>query len=98
MTDYMGQVKTLLAMYVPPDPQRMQQAAQAEKVSLNTTVGSGTAQIVFKDYALPGDQMTISLRPSLVAKISHHLTTLFCAFGRIHRVVYASRRTTQQHC
>jgi len=60
MKDYMGQVKTLLAMYVPPDPQRIQQAVQAGKVSLNPGAGSGVAQIVFKDYALPGDQMTIA--------------------------------------
>jgi hypothetical protein len=60
MKDYMGQVKTLLAMYVPPDPQRMQQAFQAGKVSLNATAGSGLAALVFKDYAQPGDQMTIS--------------------------------------
>ena len=60
MKDYMGQVKTLLAMYVPPDPQRMQQAFQAGKVSLNATAGTGLAALVFKDYAQPGDQMTIS--------------------------------------
>jgi hypothetical protein len=59
MQDYMGQVKTLLGMYVPPDPQRIQQAVQAGKVSLSPA-GGGIAQIVFKDYALPGDQMTIS--------------------------------------
>jgi hypothetical protein len=56
MKDYMGQVKTLLALYVPPKPQQMQQAFQAGKASLTP----GTAQIVFKDYALPGDQMTLS--------------------------------------
>jgi hypothetical protein len=60
MKDYMGQVKTLLAMYVPPDPQKMQQAFQDHKVTLNPDAGSGLAQIVFKDYAQPGDQMTIS--------------------------------------
>jgi hypothetical protein len=60
MKDYMGQVKTLLNLYLPPDPQRIQQAAQAGKVSLNATAGAGVAEIVFKDYALPGDQMTIS--------------------------------------
>jgi hypothetical protein len=38
----------------------MQQAFQAGKVSLNATAGSGLAAIVFKDYAQPGDQMTIS--------------------------------------
>ena len=64
MKDYMGQVKTLLAMYVPPDPQRMQQAFQAGKVSLNATAGSGLAAVVFKDYAQPGDQMTISFNTS----------------------------------
>jgi hypothetical protein len=59
MKDYMGQVKTLLAMYVPPDGQKMQQAFQAGKASL-TGGGSGVASIVFKDYAQPGDQMTLS--------------------------------------
>ena len=58
MKDYMGQVKSLLSMYVPPDPQRMQQAFQAGKAS------AGSGQIVFKDYALPGDQMTISFNPA----------------------------------
>jgi hypothetical protein len=60
MKDYMGQVKTLLAMYLPPDPQRMQQAFQAGKVSLNPNAGAGIANIVFKDYAQPGDQMTFT--------------------------------------
>jgi hypothetical protein len=60
MQDYMGQVKTLLALYVPPNPQRMQQAFGAGKVSINPSPGSGTTNIVFKDYAQPGDQMTVS--------------------------------------
>ena len=58
--DYMGQVKTLLTMYVPPDPQRMQAAFQAGKVSLQPDPDAGVTKIVFKDYALPGDQMTLS--------------------------------------
>jgi len=60
MKDYMGQVKVLLGKYVPPDPQIMQQAFQSGKVSLNPNASSGVAQIVFKDYGLAGDQMTIS--------------------------------------
>ena len=60
MKDYMGQVKVLLAKYVPPDPQSMQQAFGSGKASLNPNASSGVAQIVFKDYALAGDQMTIS--------------------------------------
>jgi hypothetical protein len=58
MQDYMGDVKGLLGMYVPPDPQKMEQAKQAGKFSLNP-VGS-TVNLIFKDYALPGDQMTLT--------------------------------------
>jgi hypothetical protein len=56
--DYGEQIKTLLALYVPPNPQNMQQAFQSGKASLSK--GAGTADLVFKDYALPGDQMTLS--------------------------------------
>jgi hypothetical protein len=58
MQQYMGQVKTLLSMYVPPDPQKMAQAYQAGKVSLNPA--GGAVNLVFRDYAQPGDQMTLS--------------------------------------
>lgn len=57
MQQYMGQVKSLLGMYVPPDPQKMGQAYQAGKVSLNPA--GGGVNLVFKDYAQPGDQMTL---------------------------------------
>jgi hypothetical protein len=60
MKDYMGQVKTLLASYVPPNPQKMDQAFQAGKASLSPSPDSGTTSLVFKDYALPGDQMTLT--------------------------------------
>ena len=58
MKDYMGDVKTLLSLYVPPDPQKMQQAYQEGKVSLNPA--GGVVDLIFKDYALPGDQMTLT--------------------------------------
>jgi hypothetical protein len=58
MQDYMGDVKNLLALYVPPDPQKMQQAFAAGKASLNP--GGGMVNLIFKDYALPGDQMTLT--------------------------------------
>jgi len=58
MQDYMGDVKNLLALYVPPDPQKMQQAYQAGKVSLNPA--GGMVNLVFRDYAQPGDQMTLT--------------------------------------
>lgn len=58
MQEYMGEVKGLLGMYVPPDPQKMAQAYQAGKVSLNSA--GGGVNFVFTDYALPGDQMALS--------------------------------------
>jgi hypothetical protein len=58
MKDYMQDVKGVLAMYVPPDPQKMQAAFQAGKVSLNPE--GGAVNLVFADYAQPGDKMTIT--------------------------------------
>ena len=58
MKDYMGDVKALLAQYVPPDPQKMAQAYQAGKASLNPV--GGMVNLIFKDYAQPGDQMTLT--------------------------------------
>jgi hypothetical protein len=60
MKDYMGRVKKVIAMYVPPDAQRMQQAFQAGKVSLKPAGETSLAEIVFKNYAQPGDEMTIA--------------------------------------
>jgi hypothetical protein len=58
MQQYMGEVKNLLGMYVPPNPQKMQQAKQAGKVSLNPS--GSVVNLVFADYAQPGDQMTLT--------------------------------------
>jgi len=58
MKDYMGDVKALLSQYVPPDPQKMQQAYQAGRVSINPA--GGVVKLNFKDYAQPGDQMTLT--------------------------------------
>jgi hypothetical protein len=59
MKDYMQQVQSLLAMYVPPKSELIQQAVQNHNVSIDKTVGSGPTQIVIKNYAKPGDQLTL---------------------------------------
>jgi hypothetical protein len=58
MKDYMQDVKAVLAMYVPPDPQKMQADFQAGKVSLNPAPGA--VNLIFADYAQPGDKMTLT--------------------------------------
>jgi hypothetical protein len=54
----MGDVKGLLAMYLPPNPQKMEQAKQAGNLSINPVPGA--VNLVFSNYAQPGDQMTLS--------------------------------------
>jgi hypothetical protein len=58
MKDYIQDVKGVLAMYVPPDPQRMQQAYQSGNVSLNPVPGA--VNLVFTNYAQPGDKMSLT--------------------------------------
>jgi hypothetical protein len=58
MKDYMQDVKAVLAMYIPPDPQKMQADYQAGKVSLNPVPGA--VNLIFADYAQPGDKMTLT--------------------------------------
>jgi hypothetical protein len=64
MQDYLGEVKSLLAMYVPPSPQKIQQAAQAHNVSLSRDAAAGLVNLTFKNYAVPGDQMVIAFDPA----------------------------------
>jgi hypothetical protein len=73
MQEYMGEVKGLLSMYVPPDPQKMQQAYQAGKVSLNPA--GGLTNLVFRDYAQPGDQMTLTFDTANKKVISLDINT-----------------------
>jgi hypothetical protein len=73
MKDYMGEVKALLSQYVPPEPQKMQQAYQDGKVSLNPA--GGVLNLVFKDYAQPGDQMTLTFDTAAHKIISLNVNT-----------------------
>jgi len=58
MQDYMQDVKAVLSMYVPPDPQKMEAAYAAGKVSLNPMPGA--VNLIFTDYAQPGDRMSLT--------------------------------------
>ncbi|HYL68006.1 MAG TPA: hypothetical protein VEX69_02480 [Candidatus Limnocylindria bacterium] len=62
MQEYMGDVKSLLGMYVPPDPQKMEQAKQAGNMSLNPA--GQVVNLIFKNYAQPGDQLTLTFDPN----------------------------------
>ena len=64
MKDYMQQVQSLLSLYVPPNAELMQQAFQKKNVSLDKTMGSSGVQLIFKNYAKQGDQMTVGFDPA----------------------------------
>jgi len=64
MADYMGDVKSLLASYVPPNPEKMQQAMQAGNVALSRDAAAGLVNLTFKNYSQPGDQMVIAFDPT----------------------------------
>jgi len=59
MKDYMKEVGGVISLYMPPNPQRMQEAFQNKKVSMGRA--EGLSDLVFKDYALPGDSMTLGI-------------------------------------
>ena len=56
--DYIQQVKGVIGLYVPPDSARMQAAHAAGNVSFSRPA-SGEAGLVFRNYSLPGDSMTL---------------------------------------
>lgn len=58
MKDYAQEVGALIALYVPPNAQKMGQAFQAKTVSFNGS--GGNASLSFRDYAKPGDSMTLT--------------------------------------
>ena len=64
MKDYLGDVKSVLALYVPPNPQKMQQAFQQHHVSLSRDAAAGLVNLTFTDYAQPGDQMVVAFDPT----------------------------------
>lgn len=57
-TEYLQQVKGLIGLYVPPDAARMKAAHAAGNVSFSRPA-AGEAGLVFKNYSLPGDSMTL---------------------------------------
>ncbi len=69
MKDYMQDVQSLLALYLPPNHQLMQQAFEKKNVAMDKSADGGGAQLVFRNYAKAGDQMTIAF-DSTAHKIS----------------------------
>ena len=63
MKDYMEKAAALIQEYVPPDPQKIQAAAAAGKISTQPASGQGISTLTIKDYAKAGDQLILGFDP-----------------------------------
>ena len=61
LKEYMGAVASLVKQYVPPDPAKIQAAAQSGKAAMDNKGAPGITELTFTDYAVPGDRLAISL-------------------------------------
>jgi hypothetical protein len=61
LKEYMSDVATLVKQYVPPDPGKIQAAAQSGKVAMDNKSTPGITELAFTDYAVPGDRLAIAL-------------------------------------
>lgn len=64
LTDYMKQAVALVKTYVPPDPARIQAVKDAGKVSLDLPGGGKGARVNLRDYAKPGDVLSVEVDPA----------------------------------
>jgi hypothetical protein len=58
MKDYMEQAQQLIEQYVPPNPQKMQQAFSSGGAALSEA-GPGVVKLTFTNYVVSGDAMTL---------------------------------------
>jgi hypothetical protein len=64
LTDYMKQAVALVKTYVPPDPGRIQSVKDAGKVNLDLPGGGKALRVNLRDYAKPGDVLTVEVDPA----------------------------------
>jgi hypothetical protein len=59
--DYMKRAADLIQLYVPPNPDSIQKAKDAGRVSPQPLETGQSVRLAFKDYAQPGDSLSIDL-------------------------------------
>lgn len=59
---YMDSVKTLIAQYVPPQQERVQQAQQRGDVAVAPNPSNGTVKVTVSNYLQAGDAVAIAMR------------------------------------
>src|SRR5262245_44578248 len=63
LKDYMEKAAALVHEYVPPDPQKIQAAMAAGKISAQPASGQGVSTLTITDYAKAGDKLILGFDP-----------------------------------
>ena len=63
LKDYMEKAAALVHEYVPPDPQKIQAAMAAGKISTQPASGQGVSTLTITDYVKPGDKLILGFDP-----------------------------------
>jgi len=63
LKDYMEKAAALVHEYVPPDPQKIQAAMAAGKISTQPASGQGVSTMTITDYVKPGDKLILGFDP-----------------------------------
>jgi hypothetical protein len=66
LESYMREAGTLMKLYVPPKPGRLDAGFHAGDMSIGQ-LGPGTVQLIFRNYVKPGDSLVLTL--DLAAKV-----------------------------
>lgn len=61
ITDYMSKSAAAIKTYIPPDPAKLQAAQAAGKVAVEVLEPNKRVRVDFKDYNIPGDQLSVEL-------------------------------------
>src|SRR5262245_10997267 len=64
LKDYMEKAAAVVHEYVPPDPQKIQAAAAAGKISTQPASSGGLTMMTITDYAKPGDKLALGFDPT----------------------------------
>jgi hypothetical protein len=59
--EYANSIKALIAQYVPPNKELIQQAAKSGNITLEPTGVPGEAKLVISNYVKQGDKMTLTI-------------------------------------
>lgn len=68
--DYAERMVSLIHLYAPPDPQRLQNAYQQGNISMGPTGGPGEFRLVIQNYYKPKDSLTLVFHQQQMAIVS----------------------------